>query len=251
MSPHIPIKTPEEIAVMREGGKILAQCLQETKALAKPGTPTSELDQFAENFLLKHGGKPSFKGYNGYPATLCTCVNEQVVHAIPSKEQILREGDVLSIDCGFFYKGFHTDATVLLGIGEISKENQRIIKTAEEALSKAIDFLKDRVYLGELSEIIEETIRGNGYEVIEELTGHGIGRKLHEPPVVTNQREGTAPLLRSGMTIAIEPIFAMGSGDITTLNDKWTIITRDHKTAVQIEHTVLITDTGCEILTRV
>lgn len=250
MSPHIPIKTPEEIQIMREGGKILAQCLQETKALAKPGISTFELDQFAENFLLNHNGKPSFKGYRGFPATLCTNINEQVVHGIPSKTQILKEGDIISIDCGFFYKGFHTDATVLLGIGKISKEKQKIIKTAGEALSKAIDYLKDGILLGDLSEAIEEVIRGNGYEVIEELTGHGIGRKLHEPPVVTNQRESTTPILRSGMTIAIEPIFAAGSGDIVTLEDKWSIVTKDHAIAVQIEHTVLITDDGCEILTE-
>lgn len=250
MAPHIPIKTPEEIQIMREGGKVLAQCLKETAALAKPGISTFELDQFAENFLTQRDGKPSFKGYSGFPATLCTNVNDQVVHGIPNKEQILKEGDIISIDCGFFYKGFHTDATVLIGIGKISKEKQRIISTAEEALSKAIDCLKDGVLLGDLSETIEEVIRRNGYEVIEELTGHGIGRKLHEPPVVTNQRESAAPVLRSGMTIAIEPIFAAGSGDIITLKDKWSIVTRDHAIAAQIEHTVLITDNGCEILTE-
>jgi len=250
MAPHIPIKTPEEIAIMREGGKILAQCLNETAALAKPGISTFELDQFAENFLTQHNGKPSFLGYCGFPATLCTNINDQVVHGIPSKEQILKEGDIISIDCGFFYKGFHTDATVLLGIGKISKEKQRIIETAERALSEAIDCLKDGVLLGDLSETIENVIRGNGYEVIEELTGHGIGQKLHEPPVVANQRESTAPILRSGMTIAIEPIFAEGSGDIVTLKDKWSIVTKDHAIAAQIEHTVLITDDGCEILTQ-
>jgi len=254
MATTISIKTAEEIAIMREGGKVLAKCLNETAAIAKTaitksGISTLDLDEFAEKFLLSHGGKPSFKGFSGYPATLCVCIDEEVVHGIPRKEKILKEGDLVSIDCGFFYKGFHTDATVLIGIGEISKTKKKIISVAEETLAQAIDFIHDGIYLGDLSEVIEKNIKKNGYEVIDELTGHGIGRKLHEPPIVTNQREGSLPILRSGMTIAIEPIFALGSGEIKTLRDNWTIVTADKNISAQIEHTVLITDTGCEILT--
>jgi len=244
------IKTTEEINIMREGGKILAKCLKETADMAKAGISTLELDEFAEKFLLSKGGKPSFKGYQGYPATLCVNIDSEVVHGIPRKNKILKEGDLVSIDCGFLYKGFHTDATVIIGIGEISKTKKRMIMIAKETLSKAIDSIKDGTYLGELSEIIEKNLKRNGYEVIEELTGHGIGKKLHESPIVTNTKESMMPILRSGMTIAIEPIFALGSGEIRTLRDNWTIVTEDGSVAAQIEHTVLITDTGCEILTE-
>ena len=144
------IKTQEEIAIMREGGKILANCLKELKKLAVAGISTLQLDQFAENFIRKAGAEPSFKGYHGFPATLCTSIDEQVVHGIPSKTQILKNGDIIKIDCGVFYKGFHTDATILVGIGEISQEKKKLISVAEETLGQAIDMIKDGVYLGDL-----------------------------------------------------------------------------------------------------
>jgi methionyl aminopeptidase len=252
---QIPIKTPEEIATMREGGKILAECLKLTAEKALPGTSTIELDQFAEEFIRNHDATPSFKGYHNYPATLCTNINEQVVHAIPSPNQILKEGDIIAIDCGCYYKGFHTDSTVLLGVGpedQLSSEKARLIQAAEKVLSKAENFLKDGVYLNDLCELIGRTITKKGYSVVEELTGHGIGLRLHEPPHIPNQKEshGKGPLLKAGMTLAIEPIFTAGSGRIKTLNDKWTIVTADNSLAVQIEHTFLITVTGCEVLTR-
>lgn len=247
---NISIKTKEEINIMREGGKILAKCLKETANMAKAGISTIELDEFAEKFLLSHGGRPSFKGYQGYPATICVNIDNEVVHGIPRKDKIFKEGDMVSIDCGFLYKGLHTDATVIIGIGEVSKTKKKMIMIAKETLSKAIDSIKDGTYLGELSEVIEKNLKKNGYEVVEELTGHGIGRKLHESPIVTNSKESMMPILKSGMTIAIEPIFALGSGEIRTLRDNWTIVTEDHNIAAQIEHTVLITDTGCEVLTE-
>lgn len=251
MNQPIPIKTPEEITIMREGGRILGQCLKETAQLALPGTPTIELDEFAENFLARHNTTPSFKNYHGYPATLCTNVNEQVVHSIPSRNQILQPGDILSIDCGAYYKGLHTDATVLIPIGTISTRKQKMIRAAQDVLETAIQAIKPDLPLIDLCSLLGRTIRKHGYTPIKELTGHGIGYRLHEPPHIPNQRESytEGQILKAGMTLAIEPIFAEGSGQTKTLPDKWTIVTTDNAPAVQIEHTILITDTGCEALT--
>ena len=248
--PKIIIKTPEEIEIMREGGKILANCLQETALRAKPGISTLELDQFAEKFLRDHNTIPSFKGYAGFPATLCTNIDNVVVHGIPKKDEILKEGQFIAIDCGTIYKGFHTDSTVFIGIGKISTEKKKMISVAEEALGQAIMMLKDGVYLGELSGVIEDTITKNGYSVVEELTGHGVGRKLHEYPYITNYRDQKLPIFKAGMTIAVEPIFTNGNGDIRTLADNWTIVTADNSLAAQIEHTLLVTENGCEVLTQ-
>lgn len=245
----IHIKTDEEIKSMREGGRILGQCLKELADLAKPGISTYDLDQYAEKFIREHDGIPSFKGYHGYPATLCTSIDHVVVHGIPSPTEILKDGDLIAIDCGIIYKGLHTDSTVLVGVGNISKEKHRIILAAEETLSKAIDSIKPGIRVGDLSKVIEHSIREHGYSPVEELTGHGVGRNLHEEPHIPNRYEEDGPILKKGMTLAIEPIFAVGSPKIRTLNDNWTIVTVDGSYAAQIEHTILITETGCEILT--
>ncbi len=244
---------------MREGGKILGRCLQETAKRALPGVSTYELDQFAEKFLRHHKTIPSFKGYQGFPATLCTNIDEQVVHGIPNKNQILKEGDIISIDCGCLYEGLHTDATVLIAVGDkngdpkaLSPEKKRLITSAEEILDTALNTIRDGIYLNDLCDTIGKAIRSHGYSVVTELTGHGIGYRLHEPPHIPNQKEGTSqgPLLKTGMTLAIEPIFTTGSGKIITLSDNWTIVTADKSLAAQIEHTILVTDSGCEILTN-
>jgi len=244
---------------MREGGKILGQCLRETAKRALPGVSTLELDQFAEKFLREHDAIPSFKGYQGFPATLCTNIDEQVVHGIPSKNQILKEGDIISIDCGCLYKDLHTDATVFIGVGDkngntknLSPEKKRLITSANEILDIALNFIHDGIYLNNLCETIGKAIKSHSYGVVTELTGHGIGHRLHEPPHIPNQKEGTSsgPLLKTGMTLAIEPIFTTGSGKIITLSDNWTIVTADKSLAAQIEHTILVTDSGCEILTN-
>jgi len=251
MNQQIHIKTQAEIEIMREGGKILHECLQRTAALVKPGISTYELNKFAEEFLLAHDTVPSFKNYHGYPATLCTSVNEQVVHTIPSREQILQPGDIISIDCGTVYKNMHTDSTVLIGVPLLSNQVEKFIKNSEDILDSALNFIRDRIYLNDLSEHIEKQIHRHGYNVVQELTGHGIGYKLHEPPHVLNYKEGTGrgPQLKAGMTLAIEPIFTTGTGRIKTLHDKWTIVTEDNSLASQIEHTILITEDGYEILT--
>jgi methionyl aminopeptidase len=254
----IPIKTPEEIAIMREGGQILAHALQEIATKALPGISTIELDQIAENYIRTNGGVPSFKGYEGFPATLCTNIDEQVVHTIPHKDQILKEGDLISIDCGCYYKGLHTDSTILLHISDPNNPTQptphkkALLDAANDVINTAIQTIKPELPLINLCSTIGKTIRSNGYTPIAELTGHGIGHELHEFPHIPNQKESYAkgPILKAGMTLAIEPIFSEGSGKIKTLQDKWTIVTADNSIAVQIEHTILITETGCEVLTK-
>jgi len=246
----IIIKTPEEIELMRKSGKILAEVLEKLCSLAKPGMSTFELDEFAEKFIREHDAIPSFKGYHGFPATLCTSINEEIVHGIPNKKRILQEGDLLTIDCGVTYKGMVTDAARSIGIGEISKEKQRLIKTANIALAKAIDTVKPGIHLGVVSRTIEDVITKEGFKVITDLTGHGVGRSLHESPTILNYYDGKpGPLLQKGMTLAIEPIFSVSTREMIGLSDKWTLVTDDNSCAVQAENTIVITEKGCDILT--
>ncbi len=248
----ILIKTDSEIANMRISGRILAEVLDACSKMAQIGVSTKELDTFAENFIRKNGAKPAFKGYHGFPATLCTALNDRIVHGIPRKDEILQDGDLLTLDCGVTYNGMITDAARSIGIGNISDEKKRLIKVANEALAKAIDIAKPGVHVGEISSIIQETIEEAGFHVIYDLTGHGVGRKLHEDPIIANYFNGNkGPTLKAGMTIAIEPIFSSGTNKMKTLKDGWTIVTIDGSTAVQAENTVLITKNGCEVLTEI
>lgn len=247
----ISIKTEEEIQIMREGGKILAEALEATMEKATMGISTWELNEFAEKFIIDKGGKPAFKGYQGFPATLCTAINEVIVHGIPRKNEVLQEGDLFTADCGVIYKGLYTDAARSKGIGKISKEKEKLIETAKRALNKAIDIAIPGTHLGEISKIIQETIEKAGFKIIHDLTGHGIGRSLHEDPIILNYWDGSqGPILKPGMTLAIEPIFSIGTSDMTTLNDNWTIVTKDYSCSVQQENTILITKTGNEVLTE-
>ncbi|MBI4975314.1 type I methionyl aminopeptidase [Candidatus Peregrinibacteria bacterium] len=248
----ITIKTEEEILYMKIGGKILAEVLQEILKRAREGVSTYELDIFAEEFIRDKGGIPAFKGYHGFPATLCTAINEVIVHGIPKKDEFLKNGDLLTIDSGVIYKDLYTDAARSIGIGEISKEKERLLKTAKMALSRATDIAKPNTHLNEIGKIIEATVKKEGFHVIHNLTGHGVGRKLHEEPIVLNYWEGkSGPLLQPGMTLAIEPIFSAGTSEMETLKDNWTIVTVDRSTAVQEENTILITESGNEILTEI
>lgn len=246
----IPIKSEAEIRSMRQSGKILAEVLEEVCNRAKVGVSTFELDQFAENLIRQRGGTPSFKGYHGYPATLCTARNEVIVHGIPKKNEYLEEGDLFTVDCGVIFNGLHTDAARSIGIGKISAEKQKLLDTAKLALEKGIEQAKPGNSLHKISQAIEKVIRDNGFHVVRDLTGHGIGRSLHEKPVIYNFWPGNdGPTIEPGMTFAIEPIFAVGAGKMHTLADNWTIVTADGSPAVQQENTILITKTGNEILT--
>ncbi len=246
----IYIKDKEEIGAMREGGKILGLVLAELGKMVAPGMTTLELDALAEKIIVSHGGKPSFKGYRGFPGTLCTSINEQVVHGIPGQIK-LHEGDVLTIDCGVFYKGFHTDSAITVGVGSIEPYKKKFIDTTKKALQKAIEAVRPGIRLRKLSQIIQDTVEKEGYSPVRDMVGHGIGTKLHEDPCVYNfVNDEPSPILQPGMTIAVEPIISMGDYRIKTLRDKWTTVTCDGSLAAQFEHTLAVTEKGCEILTK-
>jgi methionyl aminopeptidase len=248
----IPIKTSQEIQAMREGGAILAEILDRTCALAAPEVSTKELDEYAEKLIREKGGVPSFKGYKGFPGTLCTCINEVVVHGIPSENKILKQGDLLTIDCGVYYKSMHTDAARAIPIGKISPEKEKLLKTAKLTLEKAIRIARPGVHLNEIGKTIQNIVEKASFHIIRDLTGHGIGKSLHEKPIILNYWEGNpGPILAPGMTLAVEPIFAAGTSQIRTLSDKWTIITKDKSCSIQIENTILITEFGNEVLTKI
>lgn len=249
MNKGIIIKSAEEIELMKQSGKILAEALRTVCEAAKPGVSTKELDQIAENLIRERGGTPAFKGYNGFPATICSAIDEVIVHGIPSANQILKEGDLFTVDCGVNYKGLITDAARSIGIGQISKVKQDLIKTAKIALSKGIDAAQPGNHVGDISKAIDEVIKAAGFKVIYDLTGHGLGHSLHEAPVITNFWTGNkGPELKPGMTIAIEPIFSTGTHHMITLEDDWTIATDDNSCSVQEENTILISKNGPVIL---
>mgnify|MGYP002633226311 CR=1 FL=1 len=251
MNSKIPIKNASEIANMRKSGQILAEALRAVCSAAKAGISTADLDKIAEEVILKAGGKPAFKGYHGFPATICSAVNEIIVHGIPSPKQILREGDLFTVDCGVIYNEMYSDAARSIGIGVISKEKNRLIETAKLALSRGIDAAQEGNYVGDISRVIDQTINEAGFKVIHDLTGHGLGYTLHEPPIIANYWNGSkGPKLLAGMTIAIEPIFAVSTHKMITLDDDWTIVTADNSCSVQEENTILITKNGPEVLTN-
>lgn len=237
---------------MRECGKILNRILSELKNTVKPGVTTKKLDLLAEKLMAQFGVKSSFKNYQGYPASICANINEEVVHGIPSEKKFLKEGDIISIDCGVCLNGYHTDAAITVGVGEISDDAKKFIETAYKALDSAIKIAKPGNKIGDISSVIQNLTESNDYAVVHEFTGHGIGKALHEPPEIPNfGKSGRGFALIPGMTIAIEPIIAMGKRYIKTLPDKWTTITCDKSLACQVEDTILVTDNDCENLTKV
>lgn len=247
------IKTPSEIELMRKSGKILAYVQEEIQKMAQPGVSTWDLDKHAEKLILEAGATPSFKGVKGvvpFPATLCISIDDEAVHGIPDKEIILQEGQIVTVDCGVYYKGFHTDSATTYGIGQIDPNTNRFIESVRQTLYQAIKLVKPGVKIGEISNFIETKTNKDGYYVLKELIGHGIGRSLHEPPQVPNfGKPSQGPSLVPGMTFCIEPIISQGTRFIDTLDDHWTVVTRDGSLACQQEHTILVTQTGFEILT--
>ena len=252
----ITIKTDVEIGIMREGGKILACVLVALKSLAKPGVALSKLDKLAEQLIREAGAKPSFKGYRPsgavkpYPASVCLSVNDEVVHGLPD-ERILKDGDLLKIDLGVFYKGLHTDSAVTIPTGNVSQEAKELISVTERALELAVKMVRPGVHLGDIGEVIQKFVASHNFSVVRDLVGHGIGRELQEEPMVPNfGKEGTGVVLEEGMTIAIEPMVAAGKGHLILAADGFTYKTADGSLAAHFEHTVAVTKDGCVILTK-
>ena len=246
----IGIKDEHELKLMRESGRVLGLILHELGKHIKPGATGLELDTMAEKMMKEHHVLPSFKGYKGFKYVTCININEQVVHGIPT-DRPFAEGDIVTVDCGVIYQGFHSDSAITKGVGKISPELAKFITTAEKALKKAIETAKPGIRIRAISGVIQDIIEKNGYRVVHDLIGHGIGLQLHEDPQVPNFRDrDPGPILQPGMTIAIEPIFTMGKPAVKTLQDGWTIVTVDGSPAVQVEHTIAITNKGSEILTK-
>ncbi|OKH56348.1 type I methionyl aminopeptidase [Calothrix sp. HK-06] len=247
----IEIKSPREIEIMRQSAKIVATVLKEISELVKPGMTTADLDAHAEKRIREMGATPSFKGYHGFPASICSSINNEVVHGIPSTKKIIRAGDVLKVDTGAYYEGYHGDSCITIAVEEVTPQAAKLIRVAEEALYKGIEQVKAGKTLLDLAGAIEDHVKMNGFSVVEDFTGHGVGRNLHEEPAVFNYRTREMPnvKLRAGMTLAIEPILNAGSKITRTLADRWTAVTVDNSLSAQFEHTVLVTETGYEILT--
>jgi methionyl aminopeptidase len=247
----IEVKSPQEIEIMRNSGKIVATVLKEISQLVTPGMTTADLDVYAEKRIREMGATPSFKGYHGFPASICSSINNEVVHGIPNRKKVIRAGDVLKVDTGAFFQGFHGDSCITIAVGEVSSEAAKLIKVAEESMYKGIAQVKAGNFLLDIAGAIEDHVKANGYSVVEDYTGHGVGRNLHEDPSVFNFRTNQLPnvKLRAGMTLAIEPILNAGSKHTRVLRDRWTVVTLDNNISAQFEHTVLVTDRGYEILT--
>ncbi len=243
------IFTQNEVAILRRAGKILADCLQLTAKKVKPGVTTAALDTFAEAFIRSHeSATPAFKGYRSYPATLCTSVNEECVHGLPGP-RVLKEGDSISLDCGVLISGLYTDACITVGVGKIAPEVARFLRTTEETLEAACAIVKPGTRVGDVSRLIQERIEGAGYACVNGLTGHGLGKTLHQFPDIPNVgKHGTGPTFPAWTMVAIEPITTMGDPRITDRDDGWTIAMADGSHAAHFEHTILLTDGGHEIL---
>jgi methionyl aminopeptidase len=241
-------KTPQEIAVMRESNQIVAKVLSELKAMARPGVCTRDLDAHAEARARELGAVPAFKGYRGYPASLCTSVNEEIIHGIPSG-RILREGDIVGLDFGVLFEGFYGDAAVTVAVGTIDPRAQRLIAVAEEAFYKGIEQMKKGNRISDISHAIQQHVESNGFSVIRSFVGHGIGHSPHEEPQVPNfGPPGRGPKIKEGLTLAIEPMIAAGDWEEEILEDGWTAVTKDRSLSAHYEHTVAMTARGVEIL---
>lgn len=247
----IEIKSEREIEIMRQSAKIVATVLKEISELVEPGMTTADLDAHAEKRIREMDATPSFKGYHGFPGSICSSINNEVVHGIPNPKKLIRAGDVLKVDTGAYYQGFHGDSCITIAVGEVSPKAAKLIRVAEEALYKGIEQVKAGNYLMDLAGAIQDHVEANGFKIVEDFTGHGVGRNLHEEPSVFNVRTRQMPnvKLKAGMTLAIEPILNAGSKFTRVLADRWTAVTVDNSLSAQFEHTVLVTNDGYEILT--
>lgn len=244
-------KTAREIELMRTAGRIVALAHQEVAKHIAPGVSTLELDQIVERVIRENGAKPSFKGYGGFPGSICASINDVVVHGIPKASIILKAGDIISIDIGACYKGYHGDSAWTYPVGEISEADQNLMDVTLNALYKGLEQAKPNNRLSDISAAIGEYAKSFGYGVVEDFTGHGVGKSLHEDPAIPNYGiPNMGPVLQPGMTLAIEPMINAGTKNVKVCSDGWTTITRDGKKSAHFEHSILITDEGYEILTK-
>lgn len=247
----IIIKNHDEIAIMRKAGRIVGETLLLLEKEVKPGVTTANLDRIAEEFITKHGAKPSFKGLYGFPSSLCISVNEQVIHGFPGN-YVLREGDIVSVDCGAFFNGFHGDAARTYPVGNVSVEALKLIDITRESFFQGIKFAKEGNKLTDISHEIQSYVEAAGFSVVRDFVGHGIGRKVHEDPNVPNfGKPGKGPKLLEGMVLAIEPMVNAGTNKVKTLKDGWTVVTADSSLSAHYENTVAILSDGPEILTLI
>ena len=245
----VSIKSEREIKLMREAGRILAKVHEELGKAIEPGMSTLDIDRLGERLIRSYGCIPSFKNYNGYPASICVSVNDEVVHGIPNKHHILREGDIVSLDAGVIWHGYHSDAARTHGVGPISQEAQKLIQVARESFFEGIKYAVPGNHLNDISSAIQKYVESFGFGVVRDLVGHGIGTNLHEEPEIPNfsqKRKGIR--LEPGMTLAVEPMITAGRYDVVWLDDDWTVVTDDGSLAAHYENTILITEDGPEIL---
>ena len=246
----IYLKTAEELELLRENNLLVSATLAEVGKHVRPGVSTLELDKLAEEFIRSHGAEPGFLGYGGFPNTLCMSVNEEVVHGIPSAKRILKEGDVLSVDCGTLMKGFYGDSAYTFAVGEIAPEVADLLRVTKEALYKGVAQAKAGNRVGDVASAVQEHAERHGYSVVRELVGHGLGRKMHEEPEVPNYgARGRGPLLKEGMVICIEPMINMGARYVVFGRDGWTVRTRDRKPSAHFEFAVAVGKEGPDVLT--
>ncbi|MCK4910744.1 MAG: type I methionyl aminopeptidase [Thermodesulfovibrionales bacterium] len=246
----IEVRSEDEIRRMERAGEIVARTLEALKEMVAPGVSTMDLEDRAEAVIAEAGGKPAFKGYRGYPAIICSSVNDQVVHGIPSKKRVLREGDIVSIDLGVVYDGFYGDAALTVPVGNVDPEVQRLLDVTKQALAVALPEAREGARVSDIGHAVQSYVESEGFSVVRHFVGHGIGKKLHEEPQVPNfGKPGSGQRLKSGMTLAIEPMVNAGGFDVKVLDDGWTAVTADGSLSAHFEHTVLVTADGGRPLT--
>jgi methionyl aminopeptidase len=246
----IEVKSPREIALMRAGGQILADLMDRLREIVKPGISTLEIDEEVEAFIRDRGATPAFKGYRGFPATVCVSINEEVVHGIPSAHRRIKEGDIVGLDLGCIVDGYYADCAFTAPIGDIPPRVQALLDVTRESLEHAIQEIRPGRRLSDVSHAVQRHVEAHGFSVVRAFVGHGIGRRLHEDPQIPNFGEpGRGPQLRPGMVLAVEPMVTMGSWEVRILDDGWTAVTQDGSLAAHFEHTIAVTEQGPEVLT--
>lgn len=251
MASAILLKSPREIQIMQEANQIVAQTLAMVRRNVEPGVSTLQLDKLAEKFARKKNAVPAFKGYRGFPGSLCVSINEQVVHGIPSKKVKLREGDIISIDFGVKHKGYYGDAAITIAVGTIDENTEKLIAVTRKSLQKAIAQVQNGNRISDISLAVQEYVEGKGFSIVRQFVGHGIGQNLHEPPEIPNYvRKERSPKLMPGMVLAIEPMVNAGTADVKILKDGWTVVTVDKKPSAHFEHSVAVTENGPLVLSR-